>query len=149
MRGRTLMIATGLGLAAFTAALWYFQTYAYYRDLPLDPDRLGAEYPIETWRGIDASSSPLKLRVCLTVSEETAIRFRDDQFELAGGEPLVAPGWFDCFDAKAIARDLQSHQADLYSLGPSGFDGIDEMLALYPDGRGYIWRQLDPAFTTQ
>ena len=150
MPGRILVIVGALGLVLFTAALWYFQNHAFYEELPLQPLVMnGREYPVESWQGIDAATSPLKRRVCLTVASATAGQIRDDLPKRAEGEPLVAPYWFECFDAKTLARDLAAGEAGLYMIGASGFDGIDEVLALYPDGRGFIWRQLKPEFRTQ
>lgn len=147
MRGRFLLLPAGLALAAFTGILVYFQFYAFYGELEQEPlTIMGAEYPVTGWQGIDASSSPLKKRVCLTLTPDTAKAIADDQFELVNGEPLVAPDWFECFDAKQIARDLEARRAQLYMIGSSDFQGVEEMLALYPDGRGFMWRQLKPEF---
>ena len=148
MTGRTLLIGAGVFLVLFTAALWYFQTYAFYEDLPPEPTVLG-QYPVQSWEGIDAATSPLKKRVCLTVTPEVAQQIADDTSELTGGEPLVAPSWFDCFDAETIARDLEAGKATLHMVATSVFDGVDEYLALYPDGRAYIWRELQPEFKNQ
>jgi hypothetical protein len=57
--------------------------------------------------------------------------------------PLVAPGWFDCFDAAAIGADLAAGRAAAV-LGEANVTyGIDRVLALYPDGRGYAWHQIN------
>lgn len=149
MTGRTLMIVGGVVLATFTLALWYFQFHAFYEDLPQEPLIIqGTEYPVETWLGTDASSSPLKRRVCVTFSPETLTRIEGDQVALEQAEPLVAPDWFDCFDAKQITRDIAAGKASAYLMGASGFDDVDSYITIYPDGRGYIWRQLDPRFET-
>ena len=148
MKGRTFLIWGGVFLAMFTAALWYTQFHAYYREMPAETVVMGV-YPVSEWTGIDATSSPLKKRVCLRVSEETAQRIHDEQFELNGAEPLVAPGWFECFDARQIARDLEAGVAQFYLIGPSESEGVDEFLALYPDGRGYIWPQLQARYRAQ
>ena len=150
MTGRTLLIGGGVFLAIFTAALWYFQTYAFYRDYPQRPLIIqGIEYPVTGWEGTDAGSSPLKMRVCLTVTTETARKIQDDQYEQAGAEPLVAPRWFECFDARQISRDIEAGKAQVYAPGTSPFADVHDYMALYPDGRGYLWRQLDPKFSTQ
>ena len=150
MSGRPLMIAALIGLGVFAAALWYFQTYAFYRDLPQQPFVIqGTEYPVETWKGTDADSSPLKMRVCLTVSPVTAERILAEHAVADDGEPLVAPSWFDCFDAKQISRDVLEGKAWVYAPGTSPFADVHDYLALYPDGRGFLWRQLDPKFDTQ
>ena len=150
MNGRPLMIAALIGLGLFAVALWYFQTYAFYRELSQRPLTIqGIEYPVESWKGIDASSSPLKMRVCLTVTAKTAQKIANDQFEQTGAEPLVAPGWFDCFDAKQISRDIDAGTVRVFAPGTSPFADVHDYLALYPDGRGYLWRELDPKFQTQ
>lgn len=150
MRGRVLILGFLGGLACFVAALWYFQTYAFYEDLPRQDIRLGGQdYPVVEWQGTYATSSPLKLRACFTVSPETLAAMSAVETDAAAAEPLVAPSWFDCFDAGAIAADLKAGKATAFALGPTGADGIDGWMALYPDGRGYLWRQLHPRFANQ
>jgi hypothetical protein len=57
--------------------------------------------------------------------------------------PLVAPGWFDCFDAATIGGDLQSGRA-VAVLGEENVTyGIDRVIALYPDGRAFAWHQIN------
>ena len=95
--------------------------------------------PIADYQGIDAASSPLKLRGC----------FRADPAAFGAAEPapaaepLVAPFWFRCFDARALHRDLAAGAATAYALENDRPAGFDLMVALYPDGRGYLWRQLN------
>ena len=150
MRGRFLLLAGGGALAIFTGLLWYFQFYAFYEDLAEQPLVIGGtSYPVEHWQGIDASSSPLKRRVCLQVSEPVAGQISAEQTALAEAEPLVAPDWFECFNAKQIARDLEAGKAQAFALGASGFEGLDDVFALYPDGRGYLWRQLQERYRNQ
>ena len=149
MKGRSLLAVGAVVLGAFTAALWYFQFHAFYEDLPQEPLLVqGTEYPVESWQGTDASSSPLKRRVCVTFAPETVARITSEHTALEKAEPLVAPDWFDCFDAKQITRDIAAGKATAYLMGQSGFDGVDSYLAIYPDGRGFVWRQLDPKFAT-
>lgn len=146
MTGRWLLIGGGVVLAVFTVVLWYTQYYAYYQELPAPENGLMGTYPIETWQAIDGTSSPLKLRVCATVTPETVGQITDDLDALLAGDPLVAPSWFECFDARSIAQDLDAGAAALYQLGPSRFDGVNEVMALYPDGRIFMWRVLDERF---
>jgi hypothetical protein len=61
--------------------------------------------------------------------------------------PLIAPFWFNCFDAELIARDLSSNKAVAFLSKKEEFDGIDKVLALYPDGTGFQWRQLNEKYT--
>jgi hypothetical protein len=147
MSGKALVTGLGILLILFTAGLWYTQFHAYYYDLPPEPLVIeGTEYPVETWIGTDASSSPLKRRVCVTFTEEVAQTILAAHSHLDEAEPLVAPDWFECFDAGQIDRDVASGTANAFKMGPSGFDGVDDYLALYPDGMGFIWRQILPDY---
>ncbi len=138
----------GLGLVGFAlvfgAALVWFQFFAFYerqRDLPT-VEIGGVPVLVSGYDGIDATSSPLKLRGC----------FRIDPVAMAGlapvtdAVPLTPPFWFRCFDAGALTRDLQAGVAQAYRVGVDQPEGFDRMIAVYPDGRGYLWRQLDDAF---
>ena len=58
-------------------------------------------------------------------------------------EPLTAPGWFDCFDAEAIAAELRTGTAIAFT-GTRNFEyGIDRVVAITSDGRGYVWHQVN------
>jgi hypothetical protein len=140
MKGKPLMIGLLAFAALFGAALWWFQVYAWYErasgvgGLPV----AGAVVPVADYDGIDAASSPLKLRGC----------FRADPAAFAAAPiaadatPLTAPFWFRCFDARAIAQDLAAGRATAHALESDRPPGFDLVVALYPDGRGYLWRQL-------
>ncbi len=140
MRGKPLMIGLLAFAALFGAALYYFQVFAYY-ERTADTAALGA-VPVSAYEGIDAASSPLKLRGCFTA----------DPAAFAGAEPapdaepLVAPFWFGCFDARKISQDLEAGRAAAYRLRVDDPSGFDTVAALYPDGRGYLWRQLNARF---
>lgn len=148
MNGRTVLVIGGVLLLLFTAGLWYTQFHAFYYDLQREPLVIGGvEYPVETWVGTDASSSPLKRRVCLTLRGDVAEQILGAHPVLDDAEPLVAPDWFDCFDAGRIDRDIASGAAKVIKMGPSGFDGVDNYIALYPGGEGYVWRQILPDYS--
>ena len=93
--------------------------------------------PIAGYDGIDAATSPLKLRGC----------FRIDPAAVAAlapapqATPLTPPFWFRCFDAGRLTADLASGAARAYDIATDQPEGFDLMLAVYPDGRGYAWRQ--------
>ena len=138
MSGRILIIGLLLIAAVAGAGLWYAQVYAYYQpveglsSVTID----GAAVPVSDYRGLDGASSPLKLRGCFTV----------DPALVAGpaprkATPLIAPGWFDCFDAEAIGLALEqgAARAVVAEAAPQGFERI---VAVFPDGRAYQWRQV-------
>ncbi|MEM6308196.1 MAG: DUF6446 family protein, partial [Pseudomonadota bacterium] len=54
-----------------------------------------------------------------------------------------APNWFDCFDASQIGADLEQGTATAFT-GVRNYEyGIDRVVAIYPDGRGFIWHQIN------
>ena len=57
--------------------------------------------------------------------------------------PRNAPHWFDCFDAAAIAAELQAGTA-LAFMGEKNIRyGVDRIVVLTDDGRGYAWNDLN------
>ena len=143
MNGKILAGGLVLFAAIFGAALWYFQLYAYYEDVSgLETVEVqGRAVPVSDYRGVDADTSPNKLRGCFTVDP--------DAFEgvplAENPEPLIAPPRLDCFDAEQIARDLEAGRAVAYLAGDeTPEEAVDyevvRMIAVYPDGRAYMWR---------
>ncbi len=138
MNGR--LIAGGLvGFAlVFGAALWWFQTRGHYVSVEGVEEVVvaGEHVPVAHYEGIDGGSSPLKLRAC----------FRADGLdgpEAEAAEPLVAPGWFACFDAERISQDLAAGRARAILAESNAPYGFDRVVAAYPDGRAYEWRQIN------
>lgn len=143
MNGKRVVTLLLLALAAFGAALYYTQFHAYYEEVTglTSLEVAGRAIPVSDYTGIDADTSPNKLRGCFKTDPaafEGAPAARDPQ-------PLVAPGWFDCFQAETLAADLAAGNATAYLAGdetPEGATGyeIHRMIAVYPDGRAYLWR---------
>ncbi len=139
MSGRILIIGFLAFTVVFGAALWWFQTRAYYEEISADSVEIaGQSYPVSDWRGIDAPTSPLKLRACFRLADAPDAPVAED------AAPLVAPGWFDCFDAEALARALEASEATAYIAARDEFGAANRIVARYPDGRAFMWRQLKP-----
>ena len=147
MNGRPVIFVFIAFLFIFTLVLFYFQNFAFYERLEVK-NRLLVErkmVEITNYNGIDASSSGLKLRECFTVS--------DEDFDIKGltiyqkPTPLKAPFWFECFNAESITKDLNTNKAVAFLSKKEEFDGIDKVIALYPDGTGFQWRQLNDKYT--
>ena len=144
MSGRKLVLAFAAFLVVFAAVLAWFQLFAFYeRHEGVGAVTINGEVvPVADYDGIDSTSSPLKLRGC----------FRIDPAMIHGAEPapdatpLNAPFWFGCFDAGQLSEDLAAGAASAWRIAEDDPDGFDLMLAAYPDGRGYIWRQLNERF---
>lgn len=132
-------------------ALYYLQVYGFYRDATsaLPEVRLvsqasdqPATIDAQRIQAIDADSSPIRFRACFETSASPA-ELRETHVVLARATPRNAPGWFDCFDATAIADDLASGRAVPF-LGQKNVNfGVDRIVAISNDGRGYIWHELN------
>jgi len=134
------------------AAIYYLQVYAYYEevapdgtnDVQLTSLASGAPEPIlyEAFEGIEASSSPIRFRACFTTPQSLAML--TETYEVYdAAEPLVAPGWFDCFDAQEIGAALESGEALPFLSEKNVQYGIDRVAAIMPDGRGFLWHQIN------
>ncbi|SDE46306.1 DUF6446 family protein [Limimaricola pyoseonensis] len=145
-----IIIVAGLVVALIAgAAMWYLQVYAFYEEL--DAPEIGAvtvlddraapiPVAVENLRGIDSDSSPIRFRACMDIEDATPF---DNAVVHERAEPLVAPGWFDCFDAAAIGAALESGEARAYVWKLNEPYGIDRVLAVTRDGRGYAWNQIN------
>jgi hypothetical protein len=144
MMGRVAVAALVLAGLIAGALLWWLQTRAYY-DEPAAIGRVsltldGREVALPAQgTSIDADSSPLRYRACFTLAGPLAGTPTPPEF----ASPTVAPGWFECFDADAIGADLAAGRA-LAVLGQADVEyGIDRVAAIYPDGRGRAWHQIN------
>jgi hypothetical protein len=155
------LVAGGIVLAALIggAAMWYLQVYGYYRDVALGQGSLddglttiqlvdaAGEYVAldpQGFQGITSDSSPIRFRGCMTLADPEAVIAMAKPAKDA--EPLIAPFWFDCFDAVAIGGDIEAGRARAVLAEENISDGIDRVLAIYPDGRAYAWHQLNDTF---
>jgi hypothetical protein len=140
MRGRVLVSWFLAFVVVFAAALIWFQFFAFYERVEGVESLTvaGETVPVTGYEGIDATSSPLKLRGCFTIDPASVGGLEP----AAEPTPLTPPPWFRCFDAKELARDIDAGRARAYTAAAEAPEGFDLMLAVYPNGRGYLWRQL-------
>ena len=97
--------------------------------------------PVENLTAIDASSSPLRFRACFAVgSDKAALAAEFIRYDAP--KSLVAPGWFDCFDAREIGQTLDQGAALAFLSQENIRDGLDRVVAVMDDGRGFAWHQL-------
>ena len=146
------LMAAGIVITAATAgaAIWYLQVHAFYEPVSAEAQvaltsvTSGDTEPIitEEFQAIDAESSPIRYRACFTTPLSQALLTETyEVFDRA--VPLVAPGWFDCFDAEAIGEALESEEAIAF-MGQKHIEyGIDRVVVIYPDGRGFAWNQVN------
>ncbi len=147
------ILAGALVVVAIIAgfAMYYLQVYAYYDTLeatgPEDVRLTSIDGTVhqlshDGFEGIDSDSSPIRYRACFQTGES----FETLSAEYAAydrPEPLVAPGWFGCFDAKELGADLEAGIAMAFMGVENVIYGVDRVVAILPDGRGYAWHQIN------
>ena len=123
----------------FGLAFWWFQQHAFYEEHQAPSHEVkiaGQYYPVTKWKGITSDSSPLKMRACFTIKVDFEAQVAFDP------TPLLAPGWFKCFNAEVIGENLASGYAKAYVAAHNEPEGFDIIIAVFPGGRSYMWRQL-------
>lgn len=130
-------------------AVWYLQVYGFYDEIDeitgaqaitlTTPDGQVIPVPVTGFKGIDATSSPLRYRSCFTLAPAQA-----DVAQIYDvPTPLNGPKWFQCYSARALTADLESGAAQAYLSQENIRPGIDRVIAVYPDGRAFAWHQLN------
>ena len=131
--------------------MYYLQVYHYYADVSdqvteirLTPADGGAPVPIPATvlGAIDADSSPIRFRACFT-TELSLDQLAETYAPYPDAEPLTAPGWFDCFNAREIGEALEGGTARAVLGTRDIIWGIDRVVAVLPDGRGFVWHQIN------
>ncbi len=151
MTGKLLALILVISAALAGAGMYYLQVYGFYYQVEPRPGQdvvllaQGADSPetiaYSAFQAIDADSSPIRYRACF----ETDLT----PDELAGftavenPEPLTAPGWFDCYDAVALADALKAGQAQAYMGTKNIHYGVDRIVAVTQDGKGFVWHALN------
>lgn len=146
MNGRLIGVLLLMCGITAGALLYYQQVYAYYERL--DPDRvdiritrgsLSGSIEASNLQAIDADSSPIRFRACFEASGSVTVGAK--RYE--NPEPLNAPFWFSCFNASEIGADLEAGAARAFLGQANIVYGIDRVIAIYPDGRGFAWHQIN------
>ncbi len=147
MSGKILVVFFAALLLLVGGGLYYLQVYHFYReiagpDIPTTMTLVGAdgepvEIPVADFKGIYSVSTPIGQRACFTT--DAALVAAAQPYPQA--TPLGTPGWFDCFDYGQITDDLAAGKATAYLAQQNVAPKIDNIIAVYPDGRAYEWRQ--------
>jgi hypothetical protein len=130
-------------------AMYYLQVHAFYEPVTATGDLAitavgGTEEPlfVEDFTGIDADSSPLRFRACFTVP--VSLGTLTEAYEIVpDAVPLNGPRWFDCYDAAAIGAAIASGDAVAFMGQREVRPGVDRIIAVLRDGRGFAWHQLN------
>lgn len=150
--GKVLTVFLVLSAAIAGAAMYYLQVYAFYEEVPasgandVELTTLAADAPesilFENFRGIDADSSPLRYRACFTTGMSEAM-LTETYVLYDNPIPNTAPGWFDCFDARAIGAALEAGDATAYLGEFNIIYGFDRVVAIDGEGNGFVWHQIN------
>ncbi len=150
----------GQFLAGFTVlsallaggAMYYLQVYAFYEEVSATGDTdvqlvslvSGEPEPIlfEDFQAIDADSSPIRYRACFTTQMSHSL-LTETYVGVDNAEPRNAPPWFDCFDAEALGAELEAGTALTFLSEKNFAYGVDRVVAITEDGRGYVWHELN------
>lgn len=96
----------------------------------------------EDFEAIDATSSPIRYRACFTTPMSHPL-LSETYVAYGRGVPLVAPKHFDCFDAKEIGLAIEQGKALAFMGTENFYYGIDRVVAIMEDGRGFVWHQIN------
>lgn len=131
------------------AGLYYLQVYGFYREVPQPAialvsltDNQPEDITADAIQAIDADSSPIRFRACFTTDLSLPL-LTETYVMVENATPRNAPGWFDCFDAAAIAADIDAGTALTFLGGKNVHFGVDRIVAITEDGRGYVWHELN------
>lgn len=149
MSGKIIGIVIVLSSIIAGAALYYLQIYGFYEEVETAEVQLVSvvsdepePIPFADFQAIDADSSPIRFRACFSTDMSLAL-LTETYVGLEQATPRNAPGWFDCFNAEAIASELAAGTA-LPFLGHKNIEfGVDRIVAITEDGRGYVWHELN------
>ena len=149
MTGKIAAIAILISALVAGALMYYLQVYGFYREVPdlqVELVSLTSQEPeeiaVRNLKAIDADSSPIRFRACFETDMSHAMA--TETYEMTEQtDPRNAPGWFDCFDAAALGAEIEAGTALTFLGGKNVHYGVDRIVALTDDGRGYIWHELN------
>jgi hypothetical protein len=152
MTGKVLALILLLSATIAGSGMYYLQVYGYYYTVHPNPGAdvmllaEGADrpqpIPYTGFQAIDADSSPIRYRACFE-TELTLDELRATYIPAEEATPLTAPGWFDCYDAIELADAMKTGQAEAFIGVKNVHFGVDRIVAVTQDGRGFIWHVLN------
>jgi hypothetical protein len=141
----------------FGIGLYYVQEFYYYDTVAAEEVTLTAvniatgepeEIVADNIEAIDGSSSPIRFRACFTAGMSDAAMSETYQ-DYPEATPLNAPNWFECFNAQEIGAALEAGEAMAFLSQKEIHDGVDRVIAVFPDGRAFAWNQLNEKFNNE
>ena len=131
------------------ASMYYLQVYGLYDEVKTSDvqlvsvvDDLPETISFDNFQAIDSQSSPIRYRACFTTDLSISL-LSETYVGLEKASPRNAPKWFDCFNAAAIGAELAAGTAVPFLGQKNVHFGVDRIVAITDDGRGYIWHDLN------
>jgi hypothetical protein len=131
------------------ASMYYLQVYGLYDEVKTSDvqlvsvvDDLPELISFDNFQAIDSQSSPIRYRACFTTDLSISL-LSETYVGLEKASPRNAPKWFDCFNAAAIGAELAAGTAVSFLGQKNVHFGVDRIVAITDDGRGYIWHDLN------
>lgn len=153
MNGKVVGMALVLSAALAGGALYYLQIYGFYERVQATGGDdvqlivLATDQPeailYDNFEAIDAESSPIRYRACFTTTMSHALLTETYVMVEEEVTPRNAPDWFDCFDAAALGAELEAGTALAFLAQKNIHYGVDRIVAITEDGRGYVWHELN------
>lgn len=151
MSGRIVGLIIMISALIAGGALYYLQVYGFYEEVSAEVTEVRlmlytSDTPVpilaENIEAIDADSSPIRFRACFTTPSSLPM-LTETYVGLDRATPRNAPEWFDCFDAAEIGAALADGTALAFLSEKNIAFGVDRIVAITEDGRGYIWHELN------
>ncbi|MEL6958106.1 MAG: DUF6446 family protein [Pseudomonadota bacterium] len=87
-------------------------------------------------------SGDLSFRACFDTPVPLSV-FQETYVVMDDPVPLTSPGWFDCYDARGVGKALEDGLARAFRGKENIAYGVDRVVAIYPNGLGFVWHQLN------
>ena len=152
MNGKTIVIFLILVPIVSGSIMYYLQVYAYYSVVSSDgvsdvmltrkTDGTVEAITYSDFRGIDSGSSPIRYRACFKVPESIE-QLKERYVVVDDVEPLVAPAWFDCFQAKNLGQKISEGLAVSFMSVENIVFGIDRIVTVLPGGDAFSWTKIN------
>jgi len=149
MTGRIMGAVILISSLVAGVGMYYLQVYGFYEAVSEQDVQLtsvATEEPesilFDSFEAIDADSSPIRYRACFTTTQSLAL-LTETYVLVDDVDPRNAPGWFECFDAAAIGAELEGGTALTFMGQKNVHFGVDRIVAITEDGRGYVWHELN------
>jgi hypothetical protein len=147
--GKVVVLGILIPAALAGGAMWYLQVYGYYYEVPFEQavrhmvvlaDGSSVLLPVVAAEAIDADSSPIRYRACLSLSSNAPRP--EEVMPYPDAQVLRTPGWFGCFDAAEIDAAMADGTAVVALSEADRPWGVDRVVAIRGE-QAWVWPQIN------